>query len=158
MLYAEVTSPKCKGRAVAGTKAALATKPAERAPVKMKAVEASMSDSAAELDFPPLSPTQPKASVPMKTKPKIQQTTTMRKAIEAPGSDSAMEPDSTLLQPQTAPRFKGQKATTSKKRIPHSDSPPTTAPLQALNPKTLAPFKLKQKRVVLPKASETKYW
>ena len=38
---------------------------------------------------------------------------------------------------------------------PHPDSPPTTAPSQALNLKTLAPSKLKQKRVVLPKASET---
>ena len=211
MSYAEAASPKRKGRAVVG-------KPAGRAPAKMKAVEASMSDSATELDFPPLSPTQPKAFA---STPKIQQTTTTRKAFEAPGSDSATEPDSPLLQPQTTLWSKGQKTTTSKRvdqpdfpptrpkvsaskkakveiqqtttarkavEAPSSDSAtepdspllqpqtaprskttskkrvdtvsrpnslPTTAPSQALNPKTPAPSKLKRKRVVLPEASET---
>ena len=161
MSYAEVVSPKCKGKAVTGTKAALATKPAEQASMKMKVVEPSMSDSAMELHFPPLSPTQPKASMSTKTKPTVQQTTTKRKAVEAPVSDSAMEPNSPLLmpsQPKASSKFKGQKTSTSKKRVdtvPGSDSPPTTAPSQALNPKTLAPLKSKWKRVASPEVSDT---
>ena len=115
--------------------------PAEQAPVKMKAVKPSMSDLAMELNLPPLSPTQPKASVSMKTKPMVQQTTTKRKAVEAPVSDSAMESNSPLLmpsQPKASSKSKGQKTATLKKRVdavPSSDSPLTTAPSQALNPK-----------------------
>ena len=126
----------------------------------MKVVKPSMSDSAMELDFPPLSPTQPKASVSMKTKPMVQQTTTKRKAVKSPVSDSAMESNSPPLmpsQPKASSKSKGQKTATLKKRVdavPSSDSPLTTAPSQALNLKTPAPLKLKQKRVASPEVSD----
>ena len=155
MSYAEAASPKCKGRDIAGAKAALATKPAGCA------VEASMSDLAMEPDFPPLSTTQPKASASTKTKPTVQQTATKRKAVEAPiVSDSAMEPDSLLLvpsQPKASSKSKVQKTTTSKKKVDAVPgySPPTTAPSQVLNPKTPAPLKSKRKRIASFQVSET---
>ena len=104
-------------------------------------------------NFPPLSPTQPKASASTKTKPMVQQTTTKRKAVETPiVSGSAMEPNSPLLvpsQPKASSKSKGQKTTTSEKKVNavHGYSPPTTAPSQALNLKTPAPLKSKQKGV-----------
>ena len=153
MSYAEAASPKPKHRAVAGAKTALATKPAQQAPVKTKAVEAAMSDSASP-------PPQPKASASAKTKPTVKQTT-MKKAVKASVSDSTTEPGSPHLVPslpKASSKPDGQKTTTSKKRVgavAGSDFPLTTAPVEDLDPKTPAPSKTKWKRVASPAVSET---
>ena len=108
MSYAKAASPKPKHRAVTGAKTALATKPAQWAPVKMKAVKAAMSDLASP-------PPQPKASVFVKTKPMVKQTTT-KKAVKAPISDTAIEPGSPHLVPslpKASSKPKGWKTTKS---------------------------------------------
>ena len=135
----------------------MATKPAEWAPAKMKAVEVSKTDSAMEPDFLPLLPTQPRASMSTKTKPMVQQTTIKRKAVEAPVSDPTTESNSPLVpsQPNTSSKSMGQKTATSKKRVntvPSSDSP---APSHTLNSKPPAPLKSKQKRVASPAVDKT---